>query len=114
MSVATKKLEGVESVEVSLEKSSADIKLKADNKVTLPLIRRIIRSNGYPTRDAQITARGRIVDRDGKPVLDLLNGSFLDLAEKPKDAPADTVDITGVSRADDKNVELLTIVSVKR
>jgi hypothetical protein len=109
-----KKLDGVESVEVSLEKSSADIKLKADNKITLPQIRRIIRSNGYPTKDTQITARGKIVERDGKPALDLLNGSFLDLAEKPKDAPADAVEITGVSRADDKNAELLTIVSVKK
>ena len=109
-----KKLEGVESVEVSLEKASADIKLKADNKITLPQIRRIIRSNGYPTKDAQITARGKIVDRDGKPVFDLLNGSFLDLAEKPKDAPADAVEITGVSRADDKNAELLTIGSIKK
>ena len=114
MSVATKKLEGVESVEVSLEKSSADIKLKADNKVTLPLIRRIIRSNGYPTKDAQITARGKIADRDGKPVLDLLNGSLLDLTEKPKDTPADAVEITGVSRADDTNKELLTIGLVKK
>ena len=109
-----KKLEGVETVEVSLEKSSADIKLKADNKITLPQIRRIIRSNGYPTKDAQISARGKIAERDGKPVLDLLNGSFLELAEKPKDAPADIVEVTGVSRADDKNAELLTVTSVKR
>jgi copper chaperone CopZ len=109
-----KKLDGVESVEVSLEKSSADIKLKPDNRITLPQIRRIIRSNGYPTKDAQITAKGKIVEREGKPVLDLLNGSFLDLAAKPKDAPADAVEISGVSRADDKNIEWLTIGSVKK
>jgi len=109
-----KKLDGVESVEVSLEKASADIKLKADNKITLPEIRRIIRSNGYPTKDAQITARGKFVERDGKPIFDLLNGSFLDLAEKPKDGPLDAVEITGVSRADDKNKELLTIGPIKK
>jgi len=109
-----KKLEGVESVEVSPEKSSADIKLKADNKITLPQLRRIIRSNGYPTKDAQVTARGKIVERDGKPILDLLNGSFLDLAEKPKDAPMDVVDVTGVSRAGEKDSEQLAIGSVKK
>ena len=114
MSVATKKLEGVESVDVSLEKSSAEIKLKADNKITLPQLRRIIRSSGYPTKDAQITARGRIIERDGKPVLDLLNGSVLELAEKPKDAPADVVEVTGVSRPGDKDAELLTVVTVKK
>ncbi len=88
--------------------------MKADNKITLEQVRRIIRSNGYPTKDAQITARGKIVERDGKPVLDLLNGSFLGLAEKPKDAPPDAVEITGVSRADDKNTEQLTISSIKK
>jgi hypothetical protein len=114
VSVATKKLDGVESVDVSLEKSSADIKLKAENKITLPQLRRIIRSNGYPTKDAQITARGRIIDRDGKPVLDLLNGSFLDLAEKPKDATADVVEVTGVSRTGDKETETLTVEAIKK
>lgn len=114
MSVTVKKMEGVETVEVSLEKSSALITLKVDNKVTLAQLRRAIRSNGYPTRDAQITARGRIADRDGKPVLDLLNGSFLELVEKPADAPVDIVEITGVSRPGDKDSERLTIDTIKK
>lgn len=114
MSVSVRKLEGVETVEVSLEKSSAVITLKADNKITLPQLRRIIRSNGYPTKDAQITARGRITDQEGKPVLDLLNGSVLELAERPKDAPKDTVEITGVSRPGDKDAERLSIVGIKK
>jgi hypothetical protein len=112
--VAVRKLEGVETVEVSLEKSSAVITLKADNKITVPQLRRIIRSTGYPTRDAQITARGRIADQNGKPVLDLLNGSVLELAERPNDAPTDTVEITGVSRPGERDVERLSIVSIKK
>ena len=114
MSVAIKKLDGVESIDVSLEKSSADIKLKAGNTITLAQIRRIIRSNGYPSKDAQIDAKGMFVERDGKPVFDLLNGSTLDLAEKPKDAPAEAVDITGVSRPGDKDAERLTITESKK
>ena len=113
MSVAIKKLDGVESIDVSLEKASADIKLKPDNKITLAQIRRIIRSNGYPTKDAQIDAKGTFVERDGKPVFDLLNGSTLDLVEKPKDTPAEAVEITGVSSPDDKDTERLSITAIK-
>ena len=115
MSVATKKLEGVESVEVSLEKASAEITLKPDNKLTVAELRRIIRSTGYVTKDAAITARGRVIDRAGKPALDLLNGDVMELAERPKDAPAAsvTVEVTGVSRAKEDNSEVLTIRTIK-
>lgn len=114
MSVAVKKLEGVETVDVSLEKASAVVTLKADNTITLPQLRRIIRAIGYPTKDAEITARGRITDQSGKPVLDLLNGSTLELAERPKNAPADTVEITGVSRRGEKDSERLTITAIRK
>lgn len=113
MSVAIKKLEGVETVEVSLEKASAVITLKPDNTVTLPLLRRTIRSNGYPTRDAQITAKGTIVERDGKFLLDLLNGSALEIVGSAAERPAKPVEVTGTSREDDKRTERLTIASVK-
>jgi copper chaperone CopZ len=114
VSVAIKKLEGVETVEVSLEKSSAVVTLKANNKVTLPQLRRVIRSSGYPTRDAQVDARGRITERDGKLVFDLLNGSVLELTDKPANAPSTDVEISGVSRAVDKDSERLTIARVKQ
>jgi copper chaperone CopZ len=109
VSVAIKKLDGVESVEVSLEKASADIRLKAGNAITLPQLRRIIRQAGYPTKDAQIDARGTLVERNGKPAFDLQNGSFLELAAKPAVSAAEAVDVTGVSRVVDKERELLTI-----
>ena len=112
MRVALTKLEGVESAEVSLEHSSATITLKAENTVTLPLLRRTIRSAGYPTRDAQIQARGRIIEREGKPVLDLLNGSTLELVSRPAASTTQVVAVIGVSR-EDKKTERLTIVSVK-
>jgi hypothetical protein len=40
--------------------------------------------------------------------------STLDLAEQSKDAPADAVDITGVSRPGDKDAERLTITAIKK
>jgi copper chaperone CopZ len=114
VSVAVKKLEGVESIDVSLEKSSAVIVLKPDNKLTLPQLRRVIRNAGYPTKDAQVTAKGAVLDRNGKPVLDLLNGSALELTEMPKGAPAGPVEIVGVSRLVARDVERLTIDSIKK
>ena len=109
MSVAIKKLEGVESIEVSLEKANADIRLKPGNTITVPQLRRIIRQSGYPTRDATIEARGTIVEKNGTPALDLLNGSFLELSEKPAAAMTGTVDVKGTSRVVDKDREVLSL-----
>jgi copper chaperone CopZ len=109
VSVALKKLDGIESVDVSLERSTADIGLKAGNAITLPQLRRIIRQAGYPTKDAQVVARGTIVERNGKPTLDLQNGSYLELASKPASAAAGSVEVSGVSRVIDKDNEVLTI-----
>ena len=107
MRVALQKLDGVESVDVSLEKASADIRLKAGNAITLPQLRQVIRQSGYPTKDARIEARGAIVDRNGKPALDLQNGTFLELAARPSGAASGVGDVTGVSRVIDKR-EILT------
>ncbi len=113
MSVAIKKLDGVESADVSLEKASADIRLKPGNTVTLSELRRIIREAGYPTKDARVDARGAIVDRNGKPALDLQNGTFLELAARPPGAATGAIDVTGVSRAIDKTHDVLTITPRK-
>jgi copper chaperone CopZ len=110
------KLPGVESAEVSLDKASADIRLKPDNRITLPQLREVLKKNGYPTRDAQVEARGMIVDRGGTPVFDLLNGATMELDEKgaATKATPEAVDVTGVSRAESKAAERLTIRSVRR
>jgi copper chaperone CopZ len=113
VSVAIKKLDGVESVNVSLEKASADIRLKPDNRITLPQLRQIIKNNGYPTKDAQVTARGRIVEQNGTRVLDLFNGTVLEHTDKPKIASDRTVEVTGVSRLRGKGAEQLTATAIK-
>jgi copper chaperone CopZ len=113
VSVAIKKLDGVESVDVSLEKASADIRLKPGNAITLPLLRRIIRQSGYPTKDANVEARGTFVERNGTPTLDLQNGSFLELAAKPSASSAAVMDVTGVSRVVEKEREVLTLTDQK-
>jgi copper chaperone CopZ len=113
VSVAIKKLDGVESVDVSLEKATADIRLKPGNVVTLPQLRRVIRQSGYPTKDAKVDARGTFVERNGKPMLDLQNGSFLELAANPSVSPSGVIDVTGVSRVADNDREVLTLAEPK-
>src|SRR5688500_15117467 len=67
MSAAVRKLDGVESVELVADKGTAVIRLKPDNKITLPQLRRVIKSVGYEAKAAEITARGRIVVSAGTP-----------------------------------------------
>jgi copper chaperone CopZ len=113
VSVAIKKLEGVESIDVSLEKSSADIKLKPRQQGHTGPDPRSIRSNGYPPRTRRSTRRK--VRRTGRKAgLRPAQRLRTDLAEQPKDAPADAVDITGVSRPGDKDAERLTITAIKK
>lgn len=111
MSVAIKKVDGVDSVEVSLERATADIRLKPGNSITLPQLRRIVRQAGYPTKEARVEARGAVVERNGKPAFDLQNGSVMELASKPTEVVSGAIDVTGVSRAVGKDGEILTITS---
>lgn len=109
------KLSGIESADVSLEKASADIRLRSDNRITMAQLREVLKKNGYPTRDARIEAQGRIVDRGGKLVLDLLNGSTLAIDGQgvALEASGKVVLITGVSRAIDKTGDRVTVQTVK-
>jgi len=109
------KLPGVESAAVSLKSASADIRLKADNKITMTELRKVLKENGYPTRDAQIEARGRIVDSGGTLTVDLLNGSSMPIevneaAAKPAQA---IVEISGISRASASTAERLILKQIK-
>jgi copper chaperone CopZ len=114
VSVALKKVNGVETVEMSLEEASAVITLKEGNAVSLPELRRVIRNSGYPTKDAQITARAKIVDRGGSPVVDLLNGSTIAIVNPSAVRVRDTVvEITGVSKADGKSDERLRLSAAR-
>jgi hypothetical protein len=109
------KLAGVESADVSLEKASADIRLKPDNRITMTQLREVLKQNGYPTRDAQVEARGRIIQGAGKQVLDLLNGATLAVEGHAVTLNAGdaVVQVVGVSRSDGKAGEHLTVQSVK-
>jgi copper chaperone CopZ len=75
--VAIGKLPGVESVTVSLKRASADIRLRPGNAISIAQLRKLIKDNGFSTREIAVTAVGTLADRNGAPAL-IISG--LDLA----------------------------------
>lgn len=69
MRVAIQKLPGVESVDVSLERASTDIRLRAGNAVTMQQLRGIIRNNGFTAKEAIVTVDGLLTEDGGRPAL---------------------------------------------
>ena len=71
MRVAVQKLEGVESVDVSLQQKTAVIGLRAANRITLSDLRDVIKDAGFNAREASVTVVGTLVERGGKPALEI-------------------------------------------
>ena len=65
MSVAVKKIPGVESVKVSLNEGRAVIVLKPGNSVRLEQIRTVINEQGFTPKDAKIKVIGDLTEADG-------------------------------------------------
>jgi copper chaperone CopZ len=112
MSAALQKLDGVEKVQLAAEDGLVIVQLKAGNKIAIEQLRRIVRSNGYPTKEAEIVALGKVVSGGGTHSFDLLNGSALALTELPSKNLQEIVEVKGVVAADEKNEERLRITSM--
>lgn len=65
------KVDGVQSVRVSLKEGLTILDLKPDNTVTLAKLRQVIKHNGFVPKDAQIIARGSTAFAEGHPVFDV-------------------------------------------
>ncbi len=65
------KVEGVESVEVSLNEGTATLKLKPGNRVHPARIRRIVLDNGFTPKGATVRVAGRLVEQDGRRALEV-------------------------------------------
>lgn len=66
MSVSLKKIDGVQSAEVTLNTGQARIMLKPGNKVRLSDIRRAIVKNGFTPQGAQVSAEAEIQSSPGR------------------------------------------------
>jgi len=64
--VAVQKVDGVESVQLSLERAEADIRLKPENRVSLDQFRRIVKGNGFEPREAKVSVVGSVRNAGGK------------------------------------------------
>ena len=63
--VALKKVAGVETVEVSLNKGLATVKLKPDNTVSVPQLWELIHKNGYTPKSTAVSVRGDLAGVTG-------------------------------------------------
>ena len=74
MSVAVKKVPGVETVKVSLTEGMAHIQLAAENKATLEQFRKAVREQGFTPKDARVVVSGDILF-NGKSAVFKVSGS---------------------------------------
>jgi copper chaperone CopZ len=67
--VSLKSVAGVDSVEVSLEKGLAVVKMKPGNTVTLKQLNEAITKNGFTMKDSSATVAGKVIVTNGKTAL---------------------------------------------
>ena len=108
--VAIRKLPGVESVDVSLERAMTDVRLKPNNTVTLSQLRRVIKSGGFNAKEATVTAVGTLIEQGGKPAVNvsIINTVWLvvpdsarrsayeEAVKRVESRPSQEIEITGV------------------
>jgi copper chaperone CopZ len=87
VNVALKKVPGVESVNVSLNKGLASVKLKPGNTVSVTQLWIIIHQNRYTPKATTVLVRGELTEEQGKPQLKVTGTSqVLALSVDPKNA----------------------------
>src|SRR5438309_134921 len=87
--VALKKVAGVESVEVSLNKGLATVKLKTGNTVSVPQLWELIHKNGYTPKSTAVSVRGDLANVNGQLRLKVSGtNESLALAATPKNPSA--------------------------
>ena len=86
VNVALKKVAGVESVEVSLNKGLAAVKLKPGNTVSVLQLWKLIHENGYTPKVTNVSARGELASVQGQLQLKVSGTSeVLALIADPKE-----------------------------
>jgi copper chaperone CopZ len=81
-----KRIDGVESVDVSLKEGAATVKLKPGNHVTVDEVRDAIRKNGFTPKAAEVTIAGKVIERNGKPALAVSGSDLVYLLAEASDA----------------------------
>jgi len=66
VSVAVKKIEGVQSVNVSLNQGMAKIQLRPGNNLRIEQVQQAVTNNGFTPKEAKIVVDGTFVSGEGK------------------------------------------------
>jgi hypothetical protein len=86
--VSLKSVSGVDSVDVSLEKGLAVVKLKPGNTATLKQLNEAITKNGFTMKDSTTTVAGTIIATDGGAILKVSGSNdLLQLVPQSTSAP---------------------------
>jgi copper chaperone CopZ len=125
--VAVQKVEGVESVELSLERAQADIRLRPENRVVLDDFRRIVKANGFEPRQAVVTVIGAAREAQGKLQLDVAGtaqslvvsaksdaGAHQQIKSASAPGAAAVLEVSGVVEKASDGSESITAATVKR
>lgn len=79
-----KKMDGLESVKVSLNDGKAYLKLANSNELTLQKIQKEVKNNGFSARNAEVTLNGELVN-DGNEWSVSLNGETYKISSDTPD-----------------------------
>lgn len=87
--VAMKKVPGVDTVNVSLNKGLATVKLKPGNTVSVPQFWELLHQKGYTPKTTEVFARGELAGGPGRLQLKISGtNDVLNLRPDPKNAAA--------------------------
>ena len=87
VNVALKKVPGVDTVDVSLNKGLAAVKLKPGNTVSVPQLWKLLHEKGYTPKTTTISVRGELAGGPGRLQLRVTGTKdVLELAPDPKNA----------------------------
>ena len=91
MRVSLKSVSGVDSVDVSLEKGLASVRMKPGNSVTLKQLNEAITKNGFTMKQSTATVAGKVVVTNGKTMLQVSGSNeMLELVPDSSGTPVAT------------------------
>jgi len=95
--VSLKSVSGVDSVDVSLAKGLAAVKMKPGNTATLKQLQNAIAKNGFAMKDSAATIAGTIVIANGKTQLQVSGSNELLTLIPESQASSDATSLNGKS-----------------
>ena len=97
MRVSLKSVSGVDSVDVSLAKGLAAVKMKPGNTATLKQLQSAISKNGFTMKDSNATVAGTIVVANGKSQLQISGSNELLTLVPESQTSGDATSLSGKS-----------------